>query len=146
MREILKSKKILIIMIVLFNTSHYAFSQLQHFLPDTNAYFSVSDMKFWFSGDTIIKNLQYKKVYLQSGDSIGDFKKASYYASVREDTINEKIYSIKKNDGIERLIANFAVNTGDIVYVYSYYTSQEDTLLVTSVDEILINNENYKRF
>ena len=46
-------KKILIILVFCgFALSSY--SQLNYFLPDSNAYFSVYNYKFWFQGDTII--------------------------------------------------------------------------------------------
>jgi hypothetical protein len=90
-----------------------SYSQLNYFLPDSNAYFSVSPYKFWFQGDTIISDIKYKKVFKQNWDAIADFNRATYYASVREDTLSERIYCIQKDDGVERLIADFSLKTGD---------------------------------
>jgi hypothetical protein len=63
------------------------FSQLEYFLPDSNAYFSISPFKFWFQGDTSIESKVYKKVYMQQGDTLADFTHATYYAALREDTL-----------------------------------------------------------
>jgi hypothetical protein len=82
-------KKILITSVFL-GLALSSYSQLKHFFPDSNAYFSVSWMKFWFQGDTIIENMKYKKVYWQTHDSIADFKKTQYFAAMREDTIAKK--------------------------------------------------------
>lgn len=135
-------KKILIILVFCgFALSSY--SQLNYFLPDSNAYFSVSNYKFWFQGDTIISNKQYKKVFLQSWDSVADFGRATYFAAVREDTLNEKIYCIQTNDGIERLICDFSLNAEDTVSVYSFWPFENPslkTVKIENVDSILIDN------
>lgn len=128
-------------------------AQLNYFLPDSNAYISVSPYKFWFYGDTLINSKLYKKVYVQSYDSIPDFKKASYFAAVREDTINEKIFSFQKQDSVERLIADFSVKSGDTVSVYTYNwilnLNQPEpihkTSIIHNVDSILINGNYHKR-
>jgi len=147
--------KILLIIcfITCLGTSFNVFGQLNHFLPDSNAYISVSPYKFWFMDDTIISSKQYKKVYVQSYDSIPDFAQAVYFAAVREDTLNEKIYSFQKIDTTERLIADFAVQAGDTVSVFAYWwilnlsqpTPLPKTSTIHSVDSVLIHNNYHKR-
>lgn len=126
------------------------FAQLNHFLPDSNACFSVNDNKYWFEGDTIIENKYYKKVYLQYHDSIADFTKATYYAAVREDTIGEKIYCIQTYDGVERLLADFSLKKGEDTEVWSFFPTPyarpwPTYSYVEEVDSVLINNKYRKR-
>lgn len=139
----------IILIIFITNVNLLVYSQLNNFLPDSNAYFSVSSFKFIFSGDTIINNFKYKKVYLQNGDSIVNYNKANYYASVREDTLHEKIYCIQKDDGIERLIADFNVSAEDTISIYSFwptlYEATEETVVINSVGYLMINGKEYKQ-
>jgi len=145
--KLIDMKKLLIIS-VFWGLVLSSYSQLNYFLPDSNSYFSVSPYKFWFQGDTIIRNKKYKKVFQQNGDSIADFNKATYYAAVREDTLSEKIYCIQKDDGVERLISDFSLNAGDTVSVYSFWpfgTPEKRIIKVKNVDSIQINNQYRKR-
>lgn len=138
----------LFIIIVSFWLGLNAYSQLNYFLPDSNAYFSVSLWKFWFQGDTIIESKKYKKVFVQPGTP-ADFNQATYYASVREDTIREKIYCIQKDDGIERLIYDFSLNAGDTASIYSYWPfgryPEKISIKVKNVDSIQIDGLFRKR-
>ena len=130
-----------------------SYSQLNYFFPDSNAYFSVSYMKFWLQGDTIIENLQYKKVYVQSGP-VADFNKAWYFAAIREDTIAEKVYCVLGSYEFppysteEYLLYDFSVNVGDTVNFYSlwggWYPCMQ-TQVVESIDSILIDSHYRKR-
>ena len=86
--------KKLFITSVLFGLMISSQAQLTYFFPDSNSYFSVSWMKFWFHGDTTIGSFTYKKVYVQSGDSIADFNNSEYFAAIREDTNAKKVYCI----------------------------------------------------
>ncbi|MCL2311690.1 MAG: T9SS type A sorting domain-containing protein [Firmicutes bacterium] len=126
-----------------------SFAQLNHFFPDTNAYFSVSWMKFHFQGDTIIDNFKYKKVYMQAHDSIADFNKAYYFAAIREDTIAEKVYCYTEDyyyGAREYLLYDFSVNVGDVVNFYSFWCGLREVYqVVESIDSILIDNHYRKR-
>lgn len=122
-------------------------SELKYFLPDSNAYFSVSWYKFWFEGDTVINNISYKKVFSQWGET-PDFNYAYYYAAVREDTIAERIYCYHKYDEQEYLIADFSGEPGDILTVFNYFygdSRNEIEVEIESVDEILIDGNYRKR-
>lgn len=139
-----------ILFCILIGVSLSTYSQLRYFLPDSNAYFSVSSYKFWFSGDTSILDKAYKKVYIQNYDYVADIKKATYYASVREDTIEQKIYCIPKDKDKTFLIADFSKNESDTLSVYSFWPESNDSpqkyyFEVTSVDSILIGNKYRKR-
>jgi hypothetical protein len=123
-------------------------SQIKFFLPDSNSFFSVSSFKFFFQGDTIINKKTYKKVFQQNGDTLADFAKALYYASVREDTFAQKIYCIQKDDGVERLIADFSLEIGDTGSVYSYWPFSypyKVNVKIKSIDSIFIFNNYRKR-
>ena len=138
------------VLIIFLTTAIVSFAQLKHFLPDSNACFSVNDNKYWFEGDTIIEDKYYKKVYLQYHDSIADFTKATYYAAVREDTIGEKLYCIQTYDGVERLLADFSLKKGEATEVWSFfptvYANPRPTYAyVEEIDSVLINNEYRKR-
>ena len=140
-------------------------AQLTHFFPDSNSYFSVSWMKFWFQGDTTIGDYTYKKVYMQNGDSIADFNRASYFAAIREDTIAEKVYCVNPTYGVpytdarderEVLLYDFSLNVGEKVNFYSFWSSWGSQgwgsgspyikeQVVISIDSILIDNHYRKR-
>jgi hypothetical protein len=140
-------KKLLIIS-VFWGLVIDSYSQLNYFLPDSNAYFSVSSYKLWFQGDTTIDSKKYKKVFQQRWDSIADLNKATYYAAVREDTLNERIYCIQKDDGIERLIYDFSLNEGDTATIYSFWpfgTPVKKLIKVKNVDSIQISGQFRKR-
>jgi hypothetical protein len=94
----------------------------------------------------MINNKRYTKVYKQFCYSATDCGEKRYYAAVREDTLNAKIYCIQTYDGVERLIADFDVQTGDAVTVHTFWPFEESlTVYVQSVDSILIDNQYRKR-
>ncbi|MCL2074492.1 MAG: T9SS type A sorting domain-containing protein [Marinilabiliaceae bacterium] len=145
----------ILITLILFGAIINSKSELQHFFPDSNACFSVSWMKFWFEGDTIIENLKYKKVYWQWNDSIPDFSKAQYFAAIREDTIAEKVYCVPTNlynpqhGTDEYLLYDFAVEVGETVNFYTFWPDmwylREESNIVVSIDSILVDGDYRKR-
>jgi hypothetical protein len=130
-------------------------AELKHFLPNANAVMSILDQKYWFEGDTIIDNIRYTKIYSQKCESETECGDLQYYAAVRENTINEKIYCIQTMDSIERLIADFDVKVGDRIILYSYSKASnweivhgqerlsvlENEVRIDYVDLILIDNQ-----
>ncbi|MDR1763982.1 MAG: hypothetical protein LBR64_08550 [Dysgonamonadaceae bacterium] len=68
--------------------------ELNYFLPRTDACMSILNYKYWFDGDTIINNVRYTKIYRQKCQSEAECGELSYFAAVREDTVNEKIYAV----------------------------------------------------
>jgi len=111
-------------------------------------------MKFWFEGDTVFGDYIYKKVYMQSGDSIADFSKVYYFAAIREDTIAEKVYfhySYYDWTGYcedDFLLCDFSVKAGDKVNffrLWPFWIPEEQKRDVYTVDSILIDNQYRKR-
>lgn len=129
--------------------SFTTYSQLECFFPDSDSYYSISTFKFWFEGDTLINNYKYKKVFMQTEETIANFNNAVYYAALREDTIAERIYCIQKEDGIERLIADYSLSPNDTISVFSFWPNINSPLKMTieinSVDSILIGEIYHKR-
>jgi hypothetical protein len=148
-----------ILIIICFLLYASSFGQLKHFFPDTNSYFSVSWMKFWFEGDTVFDDLKYKKVYMQWGDSIANFDRAEYFAAIREDTIAEKVYCKIPYQGSpnpwdpwqgeEFLLYDFSVGINETVSFFTLWPwlwyPEMKSLVVESIDEILIDNQYRKR-
>lgn len=146
--------KQIIYLLGLLLISGNAYSQLQYFLPRTDAYMSVTNVRYIFEGDTIINGLRYTKIFSQYGGSgdESDYTDPEYYAAVREDTVGGKIYCIQTNDGIERLLADFNVNPGDKVTIYSFDLywgwepyPREVEVEIESIDYIEISGEMRKR-
>lgn len=134
-------------------------AELHYFLPRNNAVMSILDHKYWFEGDTIINDTRYTKVYRQKCESETECSELSYYAAVREDTIGAKIYAVypcNSQDSAmlqyspylcdEVLLADFDVQAGDQIVVYSYWPGlNERSVTVESVDSIWIDNQYRKR-
>ncbi len=112
--------------------------------PMDSAIWSVNTTKYFVHGDTVIANKHYSKVWMQT-DSVDfefDMDKASYYAAIRNDTANQKVYGVYHKadtiydyiweqghldpvrincDTCELLLYNFDVrNSADTFYVYSF--------------------------
>lgn len=65
-------------------------------IPMDSALWSVNSVKYFVHGDTVINSKTYSKVYWQS-DTIDfnfDMNKASYYAAIRNDTVNKKVFGV----------------------------------------------------
>ena len=141
--------KRILITSVLLGLAINAHSQFNYFFPDSNSYFSVSWMKFWFQGDTVIDDLRYKKVYEQSYDSIANFDNAYYRAAIREDTTAEKVYYYYEKyavGGKEYLLYDFSVKVGDTVSYYAWWNiGGLARQVVESIDSILIDNQYRKK-
>lgn len=126
-------------------------AQFRVFFPRENAYFSINDEKLFISGDTLINNKLYIKTHIQRGDSIPDFSQTIYFGCFREDTLNEKIYSIIKGDSVEKLLYDFKVKVGDTAKVVSYWGASISDIgkiakrKVTKVDTIALIGKNRKR-
>jgi hypothetical protein len=143
-----KMKKFLLLTAVLIVTATTQVqAQLNYFLPDSNAYISITDSRYIFNGDTIIDNKRYTKVDVQYCHSETDCPESyrHYYAALREDTLAGRIYCLRSGDGIERLLADFNVQPGDQIDAYSYWFYSQDPAVVKAVDSILINNQYRKR-
>ncbi len=93
----------------------------QDYIPlvGENKVWSVSHEKFTFSGDTIINELEYTKLLYHN--FIPEFTPDSleYVAALREDTINKKVFFIRKNYNTEVLLYDFSLNVGETYHVQS---------------------------
>ncbi len=81
-------------------------------IPMDSAIWSVNSAKYFVHGDTIINGKTYSKVYWQSDTVEFDFdmNKASYYAAIRNDTANKKVYGV--------------YHKADSVFKHDYYWSE----------------------
>ena len=120
-------------------------AELQYSLPTSNAWISIVDCKYWFEESTVIDGKEYIKVYRQYCYTETDCGEKEYYAAVRQDNINEKIYCVFADDSTERLLADFDVEAGDEVTVYSFEQGQERLIRILDVDAILIDGQYRKR-
>jgi hypothetical protein len=66
-------------------------------------------------GDTIINNLTYKKIYLDTALQL-NFTQVNYLCALRE--ANNKVYYIYKGNNYEDLLYDFTKNVGDTVTIY----------------------------
>lgn len=88
--------------------------------------------QFNFSGDTIINDIAYKKLFQRDCSSNG----LIYIASMRED--NKKVYAVYQGQQPEQLIYNFNLAVGDSIqspygnpYLY-YHVTKVDTIELAS--------------
>jgi len=100
---------------------------------------------YYFEGDTLINDFQFKKMYSKQLDSIfqasfiGDvqqftstFNAINYVAAMREDS--ELVYYIPINQSAEEVYADFNINLGDVLnYKWNTYNA-----IVTEIDSIEI--------
>lgn len=123
-------------------------AKAQHYfpVPDSNAIWSVSEIKYGISGDTTINSFKYKKYYRQINYGTFDFKNTKYFAAIREDS--RKIYGIEDTNSIEKILYDFTLKKGDTVYAHPFeseYGGKVDRKLkIGEIDSILIQG-NYRR-
>jgi len=97
------------------------------------------DTTYWterhkLSGDTIIENQTYKKVYKTSEEFPLNW---DYWGGIREE--NKKVWRLGTNNYPESLIYDFNLNVGDTIWLYEY-----DPMIVDSIGYKPINDENRK--
>jgi hypothetical protein len=123
-------------------------------LIQEDAIWSVSHQKFTFLGDTMINDLNYKKLYYH--DSIPDFtpEKLKYVAAIREANEDSKVWMIFRNTDTEKLLYDFSLLPGDkslITTLYLFFDYEwsdsfvEQEIEILSVDEVLIDGELRKK-
>jgi len=108
------------------------------------------DYTYYFKGDTTINNLKYKKLYsygvrykipqnnISCDTTITHFTK--FYVAAIRDTVN-KVFLIKSGNIYERLLYDFGLSVGDSLPVFG-----PTTQFIDSIDNILINGVQHKRF
>lgn len=89
---------------------------------------------YYFSGDTIINNVSYVKLFMTSDSS---FQDPGYYrGAIREDTLEKAVYYYESEYSGENLLYKFGLNTGDTVTVWSSACG-EMIINVLNVDTII---------
>ena len=103
---------------------------------------------YYFEGDTLINNLQYKKMYYKQFDSIfhqpwstagtpqfhAIFHDVHYIAALREDS--GVVYFVYEGESTEDLYADFNISLGDVLH----YKWNYDNETVTEIDSIEIGS------
>jgi hypothetical protein len=108
---------------------------------------------YYFEGDTLINDLQYKKMYYKQFDSIfhqplsgglpqfnSIFYDIKYIAAMRQDDYS--VYYIPENQSTEDLYANFDINLGDVLN----YKWNHDNYRVTAIDSFQIGSNYITRY
>ena len=156
-------KKIIVLIIAIF-TIYIAKAQQYVPFPDSNAVwsehhqFSISSGKpnYYYRNiltnkDTIVNSKTYHQLFYSLVDSTYNNIDTSlkYIGCIRE--ANKQIYYLSKDSIHEYLLYDFSLNVGDTIkYDYSAFTfiygwGKIDTLVVTSIDSILIYDASYRK-
>lgn len=136
--------KHLILCLTLILAAKSGFGQNLNF-PDSNAIWSVYDEKYFVDGDSTYNSLDYKKYYF-TNDSI--VTTGSYFALLREDTIQKKVFAIAEGDAQEHLLYDFSLSISDTISVYPIsfsYGFGPILIQVDLIDSILIGSDYHKR-
>lgn len=127
-----------------FPTNNTVWVQQMHFI-DSTVNFNV----IVTSEDTIIGGHNYKKVFVFNS-SIFQPSAATFLGGLREDSLKRVFYIGKSflykmpsvsNDSTEILLYNFNVNVGDTLQVEKYPNLIDDSLVVRSIDTIILGNQ-----
>lgn len=127
--------------------------------PETNAiwneiFISLQPAERWtyqygISGDTVINNIQYHKIY-RLADTLFPVTTGEFNGAIRED--NKRIYVIGCNtvypgsgEG-EVVLYDFTENVGDTVFVGQDGVGPAGYLVIDHIDSVLIDNNYRKTF
>lgn len=136
-------KHLLIYLIIIIATKSVVAQNFN--FPDSDAIWSIYNQKYFISGDSTYNTFDYKKYYF-TNDSI--VTTGSFFALLREDTIQKRVYSIKSGDTIENLLYDFSLALKDTITVYSIsfpVFSGPILIKVDLIDSILIGSNYHKR-
>jgi hypothetical protein len=125
-------------------TLNSAFGQKINF-PDSNAIWSVYNEKYFVDGDSTYNAYNYKKYYF-TNDSI--VTTGSFFALLRDDTINNKVFSIAAGNTQEHLLYDFSLKLNDTVSVYPIsflFWSGRILVKVDLIDSIFLGSNYHKR-
>ena len=145
-------RRIIFFSCILFQFTFYA--QTYFHFPDSNTVWTVLGAQstihtiYAVKGDSVCKWNVYNK-YDIAKDTNLNLTQFSFYALVREDGATKRIYGIKHNTNVERLLYDFSLNVNDTLSVYSFdfsFTNDKHKNVVTSIDSILVNSVYRKRF
>ena len=155
-------KIILFITFIIIYGSNY--SQTYYPFPDSNAVWSeinglndppwrIYHLFGLLNQDTVIDSIKYNKLFSFS-DTIFIEENANYIGGIREDSLKRVYYKGKNvfesyiydsHPDEEKLLYDFALNVGDTFKLnQSYAFFEENFLIVSKIDSLLINNK-YRR-
>ncbi|WP_335975359.1 hypothetical protein [Gaetbulibacter jejuensis] len=110
-------------------------------------------LTYFFDGDTLINNVEYKKMYTNQLDSIFHLPSSSsayqfiststslnYRCAMRQDA--SMVYFVNKNQNNEELYADFNITLGDVLN-YKWSSNNE---VVTEIDSIPIGSSYLKKY
>jgi hypothetical protein len=103
----------------------------------------------FIDGDTIVNGVQYQKIY-RSGYTYHDWTPYPYYGYFSHDLHrlireqNRKWYVFDGNDQTDKLLYDFTLGVNDTVI--SACTIPMQTIIVTSIDSVMIDSHYKKRF
>lgn len=118
--------------------------------PDSNAVWNVSHASgsttYKVMGDSIYNAVTYKKYYAAQGTQSNTLQ-YNFFALLREDTPNKKVFAIPAGANQERLLYNFNLNLNDTVRVYPLddFPGASFKLKVDHIDSVLVNNQYRKQ-
>ena len=92
-------------------------------------------IQFYFKGDTVINQNNYKKLYQNACDQNMTY----YIAAMRE--VDKKTYAVFQGESKEKLIYDFGLNKGDDFYSELTNIAYK----VQEVDSVIVNGEKRKR-
>lgn len=134
-----------------------SFGQVSEYLVDTNKMWSnlwftadggpppqmfITDY-IRFGGDTTIGQHSYKHIYRCYDSTL-----MGWYVigSIREDSMH-RVYFIKSQDTVERMLYDFSIEIGDTVNFYNYeFGAYSWNFIVTIIDSVFIYDRYIKRF
>lgn len=160
-------KTILNLLTAIFISTNICNSQSYFSFPDSNAIWQVefggyqcgccASYHYSFDGDTTINFTVYHKIHVQgvrfsdnyttglcSTNIIGSIN--NYSCAIRSDTSLKKVYIVPKDSITEYLLYDFNLQVGDTLISWLKYAPYSvnfpsDTIIISSVDSILINNQ-----
>lgn len=148
-------KLILILWSVILATSYQGQSQDYHPFPTENAIWHTafynmfnpnykSEFGYYIDGDTILGGKQYKKIFRYSNS----LNNTSFYAGLREND-NKQIFCFLDGFG-EQMLYDFNLQVGETMHYdvgggYGEFQWDEHHIVVTSIDSILLQNDEYRK-
>jgi hypothetical protein len=157
----------LILSLLLFRG--HAQTSIYHSFPDSNAVWNVNfggyqspyceDISYSIFGDTLISNIVYHKLlkitisYPVGGNGMCLYNfpggpTTTYAGSIREDSLQRKIYLLLPASSVDTLLYDFTLNPGDTLRTYNacYFCNPNNPVTVTAIDSILIGTSYRKKW
>ena len=127
-------------------TYHHFIDSCKHWRTIFQSYDDYQINHFYITNfDTVINEIKYFKFFYRLDGSDGNF----YIGSIREDTIERRVYFIQNSDLTERLLYDFSLMEGDTIPQDSYFLHvylSTDTCKVDGIDSVQINGHYLKRW